>query len=143
MQDRRGLLISSPALAAVGAAAQAQPMTMAPGQGAMSMQACIDACLAIYRLCMEASRHGLEKGGAHAAPGHVAILQDCADLCQATATSMMRGSPIHTVLCEACAKACEACSKDCAGFDDALMRRCATGCHDCAASCVMMAMTAH
>jgi hypothetical protein len=92
---------------------------------------------------MEGSRHGLEKGGAHAAPGHIAILLDCTDLCQATAASMMRGSPIHAVLCEACAKACEACSKECAGFDDALMQRCAAGCRDCAASCAMMAMTTH
>jgi len=143
MQDRRGLLISSLTLAAFGAAAQAQPVTMAPGQGAMSMQACIDACLATYRLCMEGSRHGLEKGGAHASSGHIAILLDCADLCQATAASMMRGSPIHAVLCEACAKACEACSKECAGFDDALMQRCAAACRDCTASCAMMAMTTH
>ena len=141
MQDRRGLLVSSLALAAVAAAARAQPTTMAPGQGAMSMQACIDACLATDRLCIETSRHSREKGGAHAAPGHIAILLDCADLCQATATSMMRGSPIHTVLCEACAKACEACSKDCAGFDDVRMQRCAASCRDCAASCAMMAMT--
>lgn len=143
MQDRRGLLISSLALAAFGGAAQAQPMIVAPGQGGMSLQACIDACLATYRLCMETSQHSLQKGGVHAAPGHIAILLDCADLCQATATSMMRGSPIHTVLCDACAKACEACSKDCASFDDAQIQRCAVSCRDCAASCRMMAMASH
>jgi len=145
MHDRRGLLISSLVLAALGGGASAQPMSMGHGQPSqgMSMQACIDACLATSRLCMETTRHSLQKGGAHAAPGHIAILLDCADLCQSTATSMMRGSPIHAVLCDACAKACEACSEDCASLDEEQMQRCAASCRDCAASCRMMAMTSH
>lgn len=115
-------------------------MIMAPGQPGtgMSMQACIDACLATSRLCLETSQRSLQKGGVHAAPAPIALLLDCADLCQVAATSMMPGSPIHAVICNACAKAREACSKDCASFEDAQMQRCAESCRDCAASCGIM-----
>jgi len=142
---RRNILNSSQAVAGLGAGvARAQPMAMGSGPmgPGMSPQACIDACVATHRLCVETSRYS-QKGGAQAAPAHIALLLDCAELCQATATSMMRGSPIHAVFCDACAKACEACAKDCAGFDDAQLQRCAASCRDCAASCAMMAPSPH
>ena len=40
----------------------------------------------------------------------IAMLTACAELCQATANSMLRGSALHPVLCRACAEACDLCA---------------------------------
>ena len=62
---------------------------------------------------LETAAYALGQGGALAAPDLIAMLTDCAELCQATANSMLRGSALHPVLCRACAEACDLCAAAC------------------------------
>lgn len=143
MHDRRTILSSGlalTALTATGAHAQNSQESRKSADG-MALDECIDICRATERMCVETSRYCLEKGGAHASVAHLSILADCADLCDAAAMSLMRKSPIHAVLCDACARACKACSESCSSLaPDEQMRRCAAMCRDCAKCCQMMAM---
>lgn len=105
----------------------------------MTAQDCIDSCLKSHASCIAAARYCTEVGGRHAAPNHLALLLDCAEICQATANSLMRRSPQHGTICNACAALCDACAKDCDSFKgDALLQRCAAICRECAGHCRMM-----
>lgn len=143
MHDRRTILASGIAsVAAIGSAgrAAAQNRHEPHPTGAAMSTACIDSCLASHRICLETSRYCIETGGALASPALLPLLQDCAELCQATANSLMRGSPLHTLLCEACWQACDRCARTCAAFaDDRTLQRCVAACRECAASCREMA----
>ena len=105
------------------------------------MQECIDNCLNCHAICVQTAAHCLEMGGKHAAPEHIRLLQDCAQICATSADFMLRGSDLHRRTCGVCAEACRACAEDCermAGNDE-LMRRCAEICRKCADSCERMA----
>ncbi len=104
------------------------------------MNGCIDECEKCHRVCVEAASYCLEKGGRHAAPAHVRLLMDCAEICQTSANFMLRGSAAHKIICGACAEICERCAESCDGMsDDAQMKACAKTCRDCAESCRSMA----
>jgi hypothetical protein len=106
------------------------------------MQSCIEECLHCHRVCVEMTAHCLEKGGRHAAAGHIRVLMDCAQICATSADFMLRGSPLHMNTCAACAIVCEACAQSCDQFaDDEVMKRCADVCRRCAASCREMSGT--
>lgn len=109
-------------------------------QASEDMQECIDECLTCYQVCLETIRHCLSKGGAHAAPEHIRVLEDCAKACETSANFMMRGSKMHGSTCGVCAEACGRCAVACERFpDDAQMKACAEACRECAASCNEMA----
>lgn len=141
MLERRALLAGGAMAAAVTllsgrAAAQHQSMK---GMSMMSMQECIDLCWASHRMCLETLDYALKRGGALASPALAAMLSDCAELCQTTANSMLRGSPLHQILCRACAKACERCAQACLEHRaDQQMSRCAQTCSACAEGCRAM-----
>jgi len=145
MGNRREVISSILGFAAVGLTAhvaEAQHSGAMPGMGgmAMTMQQCVDSCLKSHAVCLETARYCTEQAGQHVAPAHLALLLDCAEMCQTTANSMLRLSPLHAVLCGACAQLCEACAQDCLAFHaDAQMERCAGTCRDCAQSCREMA----
>lgn len=104
------------------------------------MQECIKNCLDCYSICVETLQHCLEKGGDHANPIHIRLLQDCVDICQTSAGFMLRGSERHVLTCGVCAEICERCARDCESMaDDAQMKKCAEMCRKCAASCREMA----
>lgn len=108
------------------------------------MRNCIANCSACHQICEETVNHCLEMGGAHAAPDHIRLLLDCAQVCATSADFMLRGSTFHGQVCGVCAVVCERCAEDCdrlAGDDD-LMRRCAETCRACADSCRQMAAMA-
>ncbi len=108
------------------------------------MRAAVQTALECSAVCTEASAVGLSRGGAHAAPGHVQILVDCASICRTAADSMLRGSPLHPQVCALCADVCARCAEECEGFgDDPLMRRCAETCRRCASACRAMAGGLH
>src|SRR3546814_14970495 len=68
------------------------------------------------------------------------MLNDCAELCQATANSRLRESALHRILCRACADACERCAEECGRHsEDQRIARCSATCKKCAASCRLMA----
>jgi hypothetical protein len=105
----------------------------------MTAEECIDSCLKSHASCLTTSQHCLQLGGAHARASHLALLLDCAELCQTTANSLLRRSPQHGVICDACATVCEACARDCDTFrNDPVMAECARICRECAGHCRMM-----
>lgn len=109
----------------------------------MDMQSCIAACTDCHRLCLETVTHCLGRGGEHAAEAHIRLLLDCAEICQAAANFMIRGSEQHVRICAVCAEICERCARDCERFgDDAHMQRCAEACRECAESCRQMSRMA-
>lgn len=104
------------------------------------MNSCIRACSTCHEVCVETIAYCLAKGGAHADPSHIALLQTCADICQISADAMRRGANVHVHTCGACAEICAACAQACASMgDDDQMRRCAEACRSCAAECARMA----
>ena len=145
MLDRRTAIGSGLTLAAfarVTAAANPATASSAKQRGAkMTLGECVDSCLASHRMCLETARYCIEQGSAaHIEATHIALLLDCAELCQTTANSMLRKSPQHALLCDACAKMCDACARDCMKISsDVRMQACAHNCQDCAASCRDMA----
>lgn len=146
MIERRELLMAGAGLAVAGAMAgpaAAQQHKMEGMGMAMPMTGCIDHCVASHRMCLETAAYVTKQGGALATASLLAMLTDCAELCQTTANSMLRDSSLHLILCRACAEACERCAQECLRHgDDAQMARCSNTCKECAASCRDMAAMA-
>ena len=114
-----------------------------PHQVSEEMTGCIADCRDCQQACLEAVAHRLQKDGRHAAPGHVLLLLDCAEICGTAADFMSRGSRFHASVCLVCAEICDRCAEQCAALDDdETMRRCAEACSRCADSCRHMAAEA-
>lgn len=104
-----------------------------------AMNTCITDCFSCAAVCIETIRDGLDRGGPHARPEHIGLLQTCADICTLSANAMLRGVHAHTATCTACAEICRLCAESCESLgDDAAMRRCAEACRRCAESCRAM-----
>jgi hypothetical protein len=106
---------------------------------ASQLQECIVECDSCHDLCVETTTHCLEMGGAHAAPTHMTLLMDCAEICQVAADFMLRGSEMHRALCRVCAEVCDACAASCTQLEGAEMAACAEACLRCAQTCRGMA----
>jgi hypothetical protein len=104
------------------------------------MQDCITNCLDCHSVCLATITHCLQKGDDHAAPEHIRLMQDCAQICITSADFMLRGSPMHQTTCRICTDICEACADECSQLaDDETMVLCAETCRRCAQSCAEMA----
>lgn len=104
------------------------------------MKKCIENCTKCAIFCEHMTQHCLKKGGEHADPDHIRLLQDCADICNTSARFMSRDSNLHFRTCEVCSEVCSACADDCDRLDDdEMMKKCAEICRDCASSCQQMA----
>lgn len=139
MIQRRTLLVAG---AALGLAKQAGAQDVSPahvaGGSIMTLKDCIDQCTASHKICLETAAHLLVDLSSTSA-SVITILTDCAEICQATANSMLRSSVLHPILCGACAEACERCAQHCLRFGiDPQLARCAGTCRECAAGCRMM-----
>jgi hypothetical protein len=105
-----------------------------------TLQDCITDCLDCHSVCLSTIAHCLSKGGDHAAPDHIRLLQDCAQICIASADFMLRRSPLDQMICRICGGVCELCADDCAKIaDDETMVLCAETCRRCSRSCGEMA----
>ena len=104
------------------------------------MRECIDNCLRCHAVCVETIAHCLAMGGEHAAPDHIRMMQDCAQICATSADFMLRMSDFHGETCGVCATICEACADDCERLADGadFMQACADECRRCAESCRRM-----
>lgn len=103
------------------------------------MRRCIEACQQCHDACVEAIAYCLARGDRHAEPEHISLLLDCARACVASTDSMLRGSPVHDLLCNACAEVAQHCAASCQEFgDDQQMQACARQCLRCADSCRAM-----
>ena len=108
--------------------------------GNAALDQCIDDCHHCATSCHATVAHCLETGGTHAEPQHVALLLDCAAICETAAASMARHSSVHATLCAACADICRSCEESCRAVgDDRVMQDCADACRRCAESCEKMA----
>ena len=104
------------------------------------MLVCIQNCQDCHRACLQTLAYCMKQGGRHAAPEHLRLLMDCADVCLTSAAFMIRGSDLHAYTCAACAAVCERCADDCAEMgDDLRMKALADTCRHCAESCRAMA----
>ncbi len=99
------------------------------------MKDCTEDCLECFEVCTQTIPQCLEKGGDHANPKHIALLQVCADLCRLSASAMLLESEQHSFICEACAKVCLECAEECEAMDGEFMKECAEVCRKCASSC--------
>lgn len=104
------------------------------------MQACIQLCRDCHALCTQTIAHCLKLGGRHAAPDHIRLLVDCAQMCLTTVDYMLRESAFHDRICRLCAELCRQCGKDCLALagDDQLIKQCIEMCRKCAESCERM-----
>ena len=104
------------------------------------MLVCIQNCQDCHRACLQTLVHCMKQGGPHAAPEHLRLLMDCADVCGVSAAFMLRASDLHAHTCAACAAVCRACAEACAAMgDDVRMGALADTCRHCAESCEAMA----
>ncbi len=101
----------------------------------MDTNACIESCNACHRVCLETITACLQQGGEHANPAHLALLQDCAQVCAVSADFMIRGSDLHGRVCALCAEACERCAEACERLGGEQMLGCAAACRRCAQMC--------
>jgi hypothetical protein len=104
------------------------------------MKTCIENCLKCHALCIATTIHCLRLGGHHASPRHIALLMDCAEICQTSANFMLRHSRFHAQTCGICADVCESCAADCENLADGdkQMLSCAEMCYQCADTCRQM-----
>lgn len=74
-----------------------------------AMRSGIQAALDCHTVCLETVIQSLTKGGDHARPDHIKLL-DCAEICQTAGNFMTRESEVHALTCGVCADICERCS---------------------------------
>jgi hypothetical protein len=104
------------------------------------MLQCIKNCEECHSICLITAMHCLGMGGEHAERDHIRLMLDCAQICQASADFMLRGSSLHERTCAVCAHVCSLCADDCERFpEDAQMKACVEACRVCADSCRRMA----
>lgn len=145
--NRRTFLSTGASLLATSASFMMLPNVYAAtqGQGADhsddEMQKCIHLCHDCHALCILTIGNCLKLGGRHAAPEHIRLLQDCAELCEITAHYLIRGSSLHERMCGLCAEVCRQCADNClqVAGDDQMVKKCAEMCKTCAGSCERMA----
>ncbi len=99
------------------------------------MERCIRACQDCHGACTEMIIHCLQRGGEQAEAGHIALLQDCANVCELSEDVMLRSSKFMNRICTLCADVCDDCADSCERFDDDAMKQCADQCHSCADTC--------
>jgi len=105
------------------------------------MKKCIQLCRECHAMCTQTISHCLKLGGRHAAPDHIRLMEDCAQLCATAADYMLRESPFHDRICRVCSDLCKQCGKDCeqVAGDDQMVKQCLEMCRKCAGSCERMA----
>lgn len=136
--DRRAVTVGlGTAIFAAGAVPALSATTTSMTSMDAMMQACIDECQKCHIICLSmATGYCLSKGGGHAAPAHIRIMLDCAQICATTADFMARGSAQHVAICRLCADICDACVRSCTGMVG--MEACLATCRACANSCRSM-----
>jgi hypothetical protein len=151
--SRRGFVSTLASLVATGASFTMFPKVSAaagteahPSPGHHTddeMTKCIQLCRECHAMCTQTISHCLKLGGRHAAPDHIRLMEDCAQMCATAADYMLRESPFHDRICRLCSDLCKQCGKDCeeVAGDDQMVKQCLEMCRKCAGSCDRMAST--
>lgn len=107
----------------------------------VSVQDCIDACVACYQDCLKCLNHCLIMGGVHSHVNHITTMIECAEICKTSSTLMSLKGKFSYEICQVCARVCDACEASCLtiGSDDSMMLDCAESCRRCADTCRSMA----
>jgi hypothetical protein len=103
---------------------------------------CIEACSNCRNTCIEAAAYSLQEGEDFSDAHHIAMLYDCADICQASVNSMSRNSMQANAICRLCADICDKCAEHCEEYDDEQLDKCAQVCRTCAQQCRNMSRVA-
>jgi hypothetical protein len=150
--NRRKFLSTGASLLATGASFMMLPNVHAATQGGAKpgaeeehhsddeMKKCIQLCEECHAVCIQTVGHCVKLGGRHAAPDHIRLLLDCAQICETTADYLIRGSSLHERMCGLCAEVCRQCADNCLQIagDDQMVKKCAEMCKSCAGSCERM-----
>jgi hypothetical protein len=117
-----------------------------PGHGTShdvtpELQQAINDTAKCHEACEKAIEHCLQKGGKHAAPEHLKLLIDCAEICKTDLGFMARQSDFHGETCAICANICRKCAESCEKLasDDPVMKEGVEACRKCAESCGKLA----
>ena len=135
-------MILPKAYAASSSGSQEQPWLVQQEHHTIDeMKKCIQLCRDCHAMCTQTIAHCLKLGGRHAAPDHIRLFEDCAQMCATAADYMLRESPFHDRICSVCSDLCKQCAKDCeqVGGDDQIVKQCIEMCRKCAGSCERMA----
>jgi hypothetical protein len=81
------------------------------------MDLCARSCHYCSEACTQAIQHGRSHRGVLTSRRLVGVLVACKELLRMTECTLRDSSPLHTLMCEACAGACTACG----GVCDALL----------------------
>ncbi|MBV9345443.1 MAG: hypothetical protein JOZ03_10705 [Gammaproteobacteria bacterium] len=67
-------------------------------------------------------------------------VQVCADLCRASADTLLRASTLQRIVCRACAEVCAKCAAACEALvNDAQLKECTAVCLSCFDACAAIA----
>lgn len=102
-------------------------------------QKCIDACTMCAQSCYECFRACLNEPDIQARKDCMALLVECAGMCQMSAAHMAMDGKFAKQHCEVCAAVCDSCAIECSVFNDEHCTQCAEICRDCANECKAMA----
>lgn len=102
-------------------------------------QKCIDACNMCAQACYECFTLCLNEPDVAARKNCLAILIECAQMCQMSAAHMAMEGLFAKQHCGVCAAICTKCAEECAMFEDDHCTECAQICQDCATECEKMA----
>lgn len=102
-------------------------------------QKCIDACNQCAQACYECFAACLDEPDIQARKNCIAILVECAGMCQMSAAHMSMNGQFAKDHCKVCALICEKCAQECSMFNDDHCPQCANICRACATECRNMA----
>ncbi len=105
------------------------------------MQLCMEVCTASNQVCSETLIFYRQQG--ITAPGFLAALQGCADICASTAQMIKTGSSFFSLSCGICAEVCHHCVKEAraVSLPDPQVEKCIKACLECAGVCEQMLLT--
>ena len=97
----------------------------------VEMQQAAQDCMTCHDVCLQTVQQCQQAGGEHAQASHIQMMQDCAELCQATAHFLQHGSPVTAVVCGATAQVTQRCAMECEQMGDT---NCANACNNASSS---------
>lgn len=95
----------------------------------VELQQCIQDLQSCHDVCAQTAVNCQEAGGDHAKPEHIAMLQDCAEMCQTTTHFMQHDNPLYGYVAQACAQVTTHCGEECTQMGDT---DCANACQNAA-----------
>jgi hypothetical protein len=106
------------------------------------MRRCIEGCSESYTVVTETLSYSLDNGGPYLNDEHLRLLIDAGEILQATQNSLLRLSPLATMLCTVSAEACEKVAESCRELDgsDPQLIACAESCDHTANCCRELAI---